>query len=409
MNEFLLTTQIFYTSASFLRISQDDLQADLARDDDAQLEVLDDTRIHPEDYHFAQNIAKNALELDDEDLEYESSAIVQLRETNFKQLHQLNLEAYAAATLLTTNLQKIMTFKRIAIELEYPYGEQRVPFDLPTATEVFTMLTGETPETLTTGIIIPVRILRVRPDSSVLVKLESGIEGIIKPEERSDGELVRPQAGSTVQALVIGFQPSTFEVELSTRASNIQSGDSQRRSVAPDAYYDMRALDMERSGLAAKLSKANRKAGGTKRIINHPAFYNMSSGEAERALETQQRGDCIIRPSSKDDHLAVTWKVDTGVYQHIGSFPFPLSPVKGVRSSSLCLTTAVHEMDRKDEMSLGRKFKIGKFEYADLDELIVSHVRAMSRKIDELTSHDKYRGTADKTRACSLIFSPPLI
>jgi transcription elongation factor SPT6 len=41
--------------------------------------------------------------------------------------------------------------------------------------------------------------------------------------------------------------------------------------------------------------------------------------QAEAYLDKQQRGDVVIRPSSKGvDHLAVTWKVDEKLYQHIG-------------------------------------------------------------------------------------------
>lgn len=36
-----------------------------------------------------------------------------------------------------------------------------------------------------------------------------------------------------------------------------------------------------------------------KRVIVHPSFKNVSFKEAEKALETMEQGDVIIRPSSK--------------------------------------------------------------------------------------------------------------
>jgi transcription elongation factor SPT6 len=58
----------------------------------------------------------------------------------------------------------------------------------------------------------------------------------------------------------------------------------------------------------------------TRRVIKHPNFHNFNSSQAEAYLDKQQRGDVVIRPSSKGiDHLAVTWKVDDKLYQHIGS------------------------------------------------------------------------------------------
>jgi SH2 domain len=51
----------------------------------------------------------------------------------------------------------------------------------------------------------------------------------------------------------------------------------------------------------------------------HPNFYNFNTAQAGTYLENQQRGDVIIRPSSKGINcLAVTWKVDEKLYQHIG-------------------------------------------------------------------------------------------
>lgn len=40
--------------------------------------------------------------------------------------------------------------------------------------------------------------------------------------------------------------------------------------------------------------------------------------------------------------------------------------------------------------------------YADLDELIVNHVQAMARKVEELMAHEKYKaGTEDDLRKCA--------
>lgn len=63
------------------------------------------------------------------------------------------------------------------------------------------------------------------------------------------------------------------------------------------------------------------------------------------------------------------------------------------------MAIAVLEIDKPDDYSIGSKLKIGKYEYTDLDELIVSHVRAMARKVDELMLHDKFKGTKETTSA----------
>lgn len=40
----------------------------------------------------------------------------------------------------------------------------------------------------------------------------------------------------------------------------------------------------------------------------------------------------------------------------------------------------------------------GQHTYADLDELIVNHVQAMARRVDELTNHGKFKSGEDELR-----------
>lgn len=54
----------------------------------------------------------------------------------------------------------------------------------------------------------------------------------------------------------------------------------------------------------------------------------------------------------------------------------------------------MHELNKPNEFSIGQILRVSaKHIYSDLDELIVSHVKSMARKVDELTSHEKYRGS----------------
>ncbi|KAI7248582.1 Transcription elongation factor, partial [Hortaea werneckii] len=96
-----------------------------------------------------------------------------------------------------------------------------------------------------------------------------------------------------------------------------------------------------------------------------------NSAQAVEFLGPQSRGDCVIRPSSKGpDHLAVTWKVHEGVFQHID----------------------VLELDKENEFSVGRVLRVGgKWSYTDLDELIVLHVKAMAKKVEEMMGDERYQ------------------
>lgn len=43
-----------------------------------------------------------------------------------------------------------------------------------------------------------------------------------------------------------------------------------------------------------------------------------------------------------------------------------------------------------------------KYEYSDLDELIVNHVKAMARRVEELMAHEKFKKDDDELRECKL-------
>jgi len=129
--------------------------------------------------------------------------------------------------------------------------------------------------------------------------------------------------------------------------------------------HDLEQKDKE------ELREKDKATGRTQRVVKHPLFRPFNSTQAEEYLGSQAVGDAVIRPSSKgNDHLAVTWKVADGVYQHID----------------------VLELQKENEFSVGRQLRIGgKYNYSDLDELIVDHVKAMAKKVDEMTQHEKFQ------------------
>lgn len=325
-----MTTNVFMNAASFLRIRQDELDGERPGEAAVQPDVLDETRIHPETYDVARKMAADAMELDEEDIsafKIPSQAIISLREVSVQKLEELSLDEFAAELFKMHGIPKRLLLYTVRREMKRPYVEVRPSFTAPTIGEVFTMLTGETPKTLEAGLIVPVRVLRVTKDDTVHVRLDSGIEGVIDANYRSDetsSELSRPRPGSTLQALVMELRPATFEVDLSTQPGRLRAGDFEARRVVIDEHYDLAAAQAEKEGQTAARQRG--ASGRQNRVIKHPNFHNFNSGQAEAYLANQQRGDCVIRPSSKEDHLAITWKVDTGIYQHIG----PSLPARGL-------------------------------------------------------------------------------
>lgn len=379
----LLTTKIFLNASGFLRIMQEQEtkpSKNRHEEDNAQ-DPLDDTRIHPEDYELARKMATDALELDEEDVhdEHPSHVVTLIMHDpqNERKLSELNLDEFAISLYEANDDQKRHTLNVIRDELVKPFAEQRAKFLLPTEWDVVTMLSGESERTLFAGLVVPVQAMRVQK-TSVNVRLDSGVEGAIDLGFIADIEVSHAgdviKKGQTFDGVIIDvkskiYEEDSFLVELSARPGDTKVGDDTFRRVRHDEAWDHARYDKDREVLDRK-----KRAEGdrTRRVIKHPNFHNFNAAQAEAYLEKQQRGDVVIRPSSKGrNHLAVTWKVDDGLYQHIDVVE-PNADLTGQTTGGQLIVDSTHS-------------------YADLDELIVYHVQAMARRVEELMNHEKFK------------------
>ncbi|KIY43359.1 hypothetical protein FISHEDRAFT_53087 [Fistulina hepatica ATCC 64428] len=379
----LLTTKVFLNAAAFLKITAEDARHNKKRRD-AEMEEdapdpLDGTRVHPEDYDLARKMATDALELDEEDVHDEHPShvinlIMQDTESEHK-LSELNLDEFANSLLRANQDRKRHTLNLIRGELVHPFAEKRRPFPPMMDWEVVTMLSGETDHTLKIGLIVSVMVTHVTREQ-VFVQLDSGIEGFISAQYIADDAVDKLQNAivrrQTLSAVIIevrfSLQNDHIRVSLSSRQSDVGGGDNQFRRVRPDTYFNHAADTKDREILQRK---KHAEVDRTRRVIKHPNFHNFSSSQAEAFLAKQQRGDVVIRPSSKGvNHLAVTWKVDDQLYQHI-DVTEPNADPTGQTVGGLIV-------DKNHT-------------YSDLDELIVNHVQAMARKVEELMMHERFK------------------
>ncbi|OQD76980.1 hypothetical protein PENDEC_c003G01401 [Penicillium decumbens] len=343
---------------------------------DPDADPLDNTRVHPEDYDIARKMAADALELDEEDIKAEtdengSGAIMRklFREEQQDRVNDLILEEYAEQLEKNLNQRKRATLETIRAELQQPYEELRKQFVFLSTDDIFTMLTGETPESLANGMVVPISIKRVFEDH-IDAKLDCGIEALV-----SETELGVPidmpvrsvfSAHQTVLAKIMFLNRKGFTCNVSLREEQVSN---PVRRVPEHGFNDWDEVQ-ERKDRESMQEKTQR-GGQAQRVIKHPLFRPFNSTQAEEYLGSRSRGDVVIRPSSRGpDHLAVTWKVAHGVYQHID----------------------VLELDKENEFSVGRVLKVaGRYTYSDLDDLIVNHVKAMAKKVEEMMANEKYQ------------------
>lgn len=383
--------KIYENCASFVYI--------LYEDAEVESDYLDNTRIHPEDYETARKIVADTLDMDEEDIkaeidEFGPNGVVRklIKEEQQDSLNDLILDNYAEEIMRKLGLKKKATLELIRGELQTPYEELRRSFYLLSTDEIFTMLTGETRDSLTDGMIVPVSVKRTFPDH-IEVKLDCGIDGGISELEYpsgvgGDGGLEPRQvwqAHQTIQAKLIDVDRRKFTARLSLREDVLREGFRRDFDHEPGEWDERQEAEDKKDADHAR----DRATGRVQRVIKHPLFRPFNSAQAEEYLGSQSRGDVVIRPSSKGlDHLAVTWKVSEGVFQHID----------------------VLELDKENEFSVGRTLKVGgKYSYSDLDELIVLHVQAMSRKVEEMMTDERYQnGSKAQTGMFSDILIPLL-
>ncbi|KKK24507.1 putative transcription elongation factor SPT6 [Aspergillus rambellii] len=351
---------------------------------DPDADPLDNTRVHPEDYDIARKMAADALELDEEDIKAETDengpgAIVRklFREEAQDRVNDLILEEYAEQLERNLNQRKRATLETIRAELQQPYEELRKQFVFLSTDDIFTMLTGETTDTLSEGMVVPISIKRIS-DDHIDGKLDCGIDALVAESELTDRYDIPVRAlyapHQTVPAKVLFLNRKTFTCNVSLREEQVSRPTRPAADRLHSGEWDSRQEQQDREALEAKTQSGGR----TMRVIKHPLFRPFNSTQAEEFLGSQTRGDVVIRPSSKGpDHLAVTWKVADGIFQHID----------------------VLELDKENEFSVGRTLKVGgRYTYSDLDDLIFNHVKAMAKKVDEMMLHEKYQdGSKDAT------------
>ena len=361
--------RVWNNCASFLWIEFDSTEP--------ESDYLDNTRVHPEDYDLGRKMAADALELDEEDIQAEQQengpgAIVRklIKDDAQEKVNDLILEEYAEQLERNFNQRKRATLETIRAELQQPYEELRRNFALLSTDEIFTMFTGETRDSLCEGMIVPIKIRRVT-DNLIEAKLDCGIDGQVAENEISTQLDVSAKQffapHQTIQAKIKSLNRKHLTAQLSLLEDDLRRAYRKEHDRLGDEWDD-RQEQQDKELMQEK----NDVSGRTQRVVKHPLFHSFNHIQAEEFLGSQSRGDLVIRPSSKGlDHLAVTWKVSDSVYQHID----------------------VLELDKDSEFSVGKILKIGgRFTYSDLDELIVNHVKAMARKVDELMLNEKYQG-----------------
>jgi transcription elongation factor SPT6 len=315
-----LGANCFFNSASFFIITKH-----LVGGDDDQIDPLDRTRIHPDDYREARKMVLDALEMepgegDDHALDEIAQIVVNPEyQTSVK---ALNVAVYAERIEQESGKKKLTILRMIIEELCRPYHDARQLHHAPSAQQLFTMLTGDTEDTFHEGTIVDATVRKVL-QARAIVEFQNGLESSVFPSDFSkDGDsndqwlqekkAIRVKINRVVKEFDEEGIPR-FSVDVTANPSVVAS------TRAVDSRFDQ---DREKADAKRKLDEQRKQeARQATESLNHP-LYRRDWGveDAEQYLATRDLGELILRPSSTPGNLVAVIKLDNAWYWHLRTF-----------------------------------------------------------------------------------------
>ncbi|XP_027352655.1 transcription elongation factor SPT6 homolog isoform X3 [Abrus precatorius] len=376
LTEHKLGKKVFVNAVGFLRVRRSGLAASSSQ----FIDLLDDTRIHPESYILAQELAKDVYEEDgtgdaNDDDDALEMAIEHVRDRP-SYLKNLDVEEYASGK---KRQNKIQTFYDIKRELIQGFQDWRKQYEEPSQDEEFYMISGETEETLAEGKIVQVTVRRVQAQKAIC-GLESGMTGILMKEDYTDDwrdviELSdRLHEGDMLTCKIKSIQKNRYQVFLVCKDSEMRSNRLQNnRDLDPYYHEDRSCLQNEHD--KARKEKELAKKHFKPRMIVHPRFQNITADEAMEFLSDKDPGESIIRPSSRGpSYLTLTLKIHDGVYAH-------KDIVEGGKEHK----------DITSLLRIGKTLKIGEDTFEDLDEVMDRYVDPLVTHLKAMLNYRKFR------------------
>uniref|UniRef100_A0A0D9UXY2 Transcription elongation factor spt6 n=1 Tax=Leersia perrieri TaxID=77586 RepID=A0A0D9UXY2_9ORYZ len=369
-----LGRKVFMNASGFLRVRRSGGAAASSQ----IIDLLEDTRIHPESYALAKTLAKDvytadapheANEMDDDEQEM---AIEHVRE-NRDMLVELLLDEYAKST---EQVHKLETLKDIRLELLCGFKDLRTAYAEPSPDEEFWMLSGETEDTISDGRIVQVTVRSIQ-DNRIICTFDSGLKAIVMADNYSDEgfdlETLQLHEGDVLTGKIKNVNKNRFMVYLTCKASEMRRRPFSRSN--HDPYYREQDMSSQNEEDKRRKQKELAKKHFKPRMIVHPHFQNLTSEEAMQFLSDKEPGEKVIRPSSRGpSFLTLTLKIFDGVLAH-----------KEITEGG---------KDHKDITSLlrlGKTLTIDNETFEDLDEVIDRYVDPLVGHLKSMLSYRKFR------------------
>jgi transcription elongation factor SPT6 len=273
-----LGRKVFMNASGFLRVRRSGAAAGSAQ----IIDLLEDTRIHPESYALAKNLAKDvqsedADEVNEMDDDEQEMAIEHVREKP-KKLESLKIDEYMKS--IPEESRKRETLYDIREELLRGFSDWRIPYAEPSPDEEFWLLSGETEDNITDGRIVQVTVRNIQ-ENRIMCTFDSGLKAIVMGDNYSDEgydpESLQLHEGDVLTGKIKNVNKNRFIVYLTCKISELKRRPFSRNN--HDPYYheeDIIPSQNDKIRKQKELAKKHYKP----RMIVHPHFQNFTAEEA---------------------------------------------------------------------------------------------------------------------------------
>ncbi|KAI9217353.1 SH2 domain-containing protein [Blastocladiella britannica] len=390
----LMGARIFTNSVAFFRI--DDRYVD-----DRDLEPLDGTRIHLEDYRLARKIASDALGMH-EIGDANSQAVLELFNARRGYLvEQLSLDTYAEvlyeksraenAAQGKDGMHKLETLWIIKNELQVPYEEMR-PVRRSTASlagnEKLALLFGpQAVQATQVRSLVSAKVNRVMEKLVRCTLVDTGIDAIlfyrdVFPEDKGRQLTETMHEGDVITGVVreVDFERVCVSLVMTPEAVEQARTEGGAQIRDPCFNRDKWAKEFNDRKERARLRELYTTSGNLGQAIpaavQHPLFRPFNKSKADRYLADKPPGEAVIRPSSRPDvQLVVSWVVLDGIVQHVD-----VTYDAATKKFQLLTSWAAGD---------GQPPKLAN-SFHDLDEILFRYVQACSAQVEKVRSFRKF-------------------
>ncbi|KAI4332888.1 hypothetical protein L6164_017762 [Bauhinia variegata] len=313
----LSTKKVFLNAVGFLKVSCDEhfISGTAAK-------ILDGTRIHPESYYLAEELARAVHRHNIQgNLDTDASLmnVIEYIQDDPKLLKGFDLDEYAEKLQMDKGIYKRETLYDIKMELLDGFKDPRRPYKEPIQDEEFHMITGEAGDIPLEGRKVQAIVRHVQPRQAFCT-LDSGLTGVLFKEDYSDETddislTEKLHEGVVLTCKIKLIDKNRYRANLTSKESELKS-DGDQCCHDMDPYYCQGNIilpSQQRKTAKEEFPTKNFKP----RSIFHSHFQNITAEQAKEFLADKAIGEYIFHPSSRSPcYLTLTLKAFDGLYVH---------------------------------------------------------------------------------------------